>query len=230
MDYKQNNTCVKYLFSILLLLLIYGCQSNGYYFENKRFFEFKHSYSGQDTLLVSDYVFYGINQIDLNNHEVISLNEDSLVGLFKFSIQNLKIPLHFSLSTTNKLNEDFERNPALKYKGMKLKTLLLSNNIKNNQTILLPIINFNFNKSHSAHPAGRDPYPHYVCHLTLAVFIVKDEEVIYYKQMSHAEIVDGEFHPYPYEDFNIPISQEKWDGLVREVMKEYIERVVWGKC
>ena len=30
-------------------------------------------------------------------------------------------------------------------------------------------------------------------------------------------------HPYEYEDFNIPISKEHWEGLFREVMKEYIK-------
>ena len=55
--------------------------------------------------------------------------------------------------------------------------------------------------------------------------MVKNNRVIYYKQMRYVEKVYSKNHSYDFEDFYIPIAQKHWNGLVREVMKEYIERL-----
>lgn len=59
------------------------------------------------------------------------------------------------------------------------------------------------------------------CEVTLAVFVVKNRDVLYYKQVRHNEIVKDKDHTHAYEDFFIPISTSTWDEMVRNVMKEY---------
>ena len=214
------------LFILTMVLLFFSCMSNGYNLKQRRFYNFESSYNKTDTMYLSDFIFYNLQDLGgLNNYREIYLNEDSLFSLFKISINKLDLPLIIADENKNLKTTDCIKNPLLKYKKIKKDSLFSIANKNLNKLSLVPIIYLNYTSRTHITISGADPYPHYLCFLNIALFVISDNKVIYFKNMYHVEIVDAEYHPYKFEDFHIPIPQEHWDGLVREVMREYIERM-----
>jgi len=219
---------LKYIIAILAsIIIIYSCKSkNGYLYEQKGYYNFEPTYNRNDSLYLSDYILYSLHS--KSGHDKfgsVNLNDDSLFNIFKASLKRLDLPIKYNTVNNNKLTDEFIRNHFLKYKNIDKEYIKRMTKQLNGKTAVIPIILKLFNKFTNVSSGGADTYPSYICHFSLAVFIIKNNKIIYYKQMRHVESVYGEFHPYKYEDFHIPIPHEHWDGLVREVMKEYIERM-----
>jgi len=177
-------------------------------------------------MYLSDYILYNLQILGgLNNYSEIYLNEDSLFSLFKISINKLDLPLIIADENKNLKTPDFINNPLLKYKKINKNSLFSIANNNPNKLSIIPILRQNFTTSTHKTTSGADPYPHYLCSLNIALFVISDNKVIYFKNIFHMESVYAEYHPYKFEDFHIPIPQEHWDGLVREVMREYVERM-----
>lgn len=208
------------------LLLIYSCTSkSGYIYKQKRFYHFETSYNINDTLHLSDYILYGLyDQVGLKNFDIVYLNDDSLFNKFIDSFELLELPLNLNNAHNNKITESFLKNRYSRYKKIDKDYIKAIAKKQDEKTFIIPIIFKYFKSIRHGGIAGADTYPTFYCHFSLAVFIIKNNKIIYYKQMRHVESVDSEFHPYKFEDFKIPIPQEHWDGLVKEVMREYIER------
>lgn len=226
---------MRHFFYILVIISsALSCKlSHSYIPDEERFYTFVESYSSLDTLNIENFIMYG--SADMGGlHDPwrkVDLNSDSLIQIFKKSISHIKgINLHFNDSLKNKKNSSHYANPSLQYKKIDKEAIISLASKDNNSTSLIPVIQFAFNASRWSGSGQFDTYPTLICHFNIAIFIVKNQDIIYSKQMRYVEKVDGEFYPYIFEDFYIPIPQLHWDGLVREVMKEYIERMVWKDC
>lgn len=224
---------MKYTIPIaLFFVIISGCKlSKTYKPDEKRFYVFNNTYSSSDSLYFQNYVLYAIaRKGELVAEDTrVRLNSDSLIKVFKNSISQLKeVRMNIDTSTPllNRVNSSYFSNPEFRYKLYDKDYIISLANKEKDVISFVPVVGLLYDTFRSASlGAGADTYPMLICHLSIAVFIIKNEEILYYKQMRYVESVDGEFHPYAYHDFNIPIPQEHWDGLVREVMKEYIERL-----
>jgi hypothetical protein len=228
---------MKLFLYIGILVLLAACHTvtNGYYHSQRKSYHFEEKYFKADTLRFQYYIINGMATAGGNGRHYWSpvnhLNFDSLFNHVEKSLIKLDIPILIEKNLINKYTKNLYSynktvNPTNQQK-INIDTLKSIVNTKgNNELIFIPIVNFYFDQVRTgAGPAGLDPYPTFVCHLTISIFIFRNNEIIYHKRMRHTEMVDAEYHPFSYLDFKIPIPQEHWDGLVREVMKEYIEQL-----
>jgi len=209
------------------VLLFNSCFSKtGYVYKQRRFYHFESYYSNKDTLYMNDFIMYGINtKNSIKNYIEVNINYDSLINIFKHSLINTDAPIILEKSRQNLGISIFKENHMGKFRKINKDDLFEIAKINTNNFKLIPVIRLNFTTSTGLTTSGADTYPHFLCFLDIAIFVIKNNKIVYFKNMTHMESVDGEFHPYKYEDFHIPIPQEHWDGLVREVMKEYMERL-----
>jgi hypothetical protein len=211
------------LFYLSMLFLIFGCNSSIYNYTNRKHYTFEKSYKSNDSLLFEKYILFGLSFEGLKNRK-IAIENDSIMNIFIHSINKLGLPIQTSNKIENIEQLNCTTGKILKYKNINKKCLKESFIQKKYKAYILPIISLSFGKSTHLSTAGADKYPHFVVILDVAIFIIKNDEVYYYKQMSYVESIDSEYHPYKFEDYKIPIPQKHWDGLVKEVMREYLER------
>lgn len=213
------------LLFLFILLLVHACgykkTQSGYLYNIKeaRSFLFNDSYKVEDTIYITDYVLYSFDQNRMKNKIIIS-NEDSFLNLVKSGFQ--KLPLLWSMANenSNKSNEAFERNKLQRFN--EIDTILIKEIANNSEysKILIPVITFNYLNIGFASNHGD-----YLKYLKVSVFIIENNTIIYSSSFYHVEDVYSGSHPYNYKDYHIPIPQEHWDGLIKEVMKEYTERL-----
>ena len=221
----------KYLqLMLLIFVLLIGCKfSKTYIPDQRRFYIFDKTYSSLDTVVIENYILYGVEHTKTlyNSWKKVELNSDSLIRIIKESINQIEgINFIFNDSLKNKKNKSFYLNPRLEYKKTDKEDIILLASEDTNVVSLIPIVLKSFGVTRDPSlGAGEYTYPELICHLSLAVYMVKNNKIIYFKQNRYVEIIHRKKHPYEYEDFFIPITQKHWDGLVREVMKEYIERL-----
>lgn len=210
----------------LLFLILCSCTSNSYYFQNKNNYILQGNYSN-DSLVLRNYILFGTYRRERLDYEIARLDNDSLFNIFKLSLEELQIPIKIDDRNINLSNKNIIDKYQSRYKnldGEYLKQVVNSTNKK--MKVIIPVIKFNYYiDSHLDIAGPNDDY--FICHFSLSIFIVHNNEIVYYKKMRHKESKDMEHYPYSYNSFhlNIPIPQEQWDGLVNEVMKEYIERL-----
>lgn len=212
--YRQN-----ILGFIICFLVLNSCVTEmGYYKHHQRRFIFEPIYNHSDTLIMSNYVLYGNSFRHSKNHKV-EHNDDSLFNILKGSFSKLAIPLINDTPYINKTSEEFENNIYQKYnKNFENAILNLAAEGNKDNWQLIPVVTFNY---HIYHIAGYN----LLTDLLISLFIVHQNEIKYYKHLRypHSESIDGsppkEAHSW------LPIPQEHWDGIVKDVMKEYIERL-----
>ena len=213
-----------YIIGFFSCLLFFSCSYHGFYFDNKRNHQAKESYSN-DTLFLSDYILFGTYSQKRLNYGIVRLKSDSLFTIFEKSIKKTQLPISINnnRNVSNKRIIDKYHSRAKHIKAENIKVYTKASKMGNSKRVIIPVIKFNFNTDNHCSDAGCDTY--YVVHLSLAIFILENNEVIYYKKMRHEEKLDDDNIPDYYNYYNVPIPKEKWDKLVLDVMKEYIERL-----
>jgi hypothetical protein len=219
-----------YIVFILLTVVIFNScyvinSTNGFRLRNKEHYHFELNYSKKDTIIVSDFIMYGIEKHDEYNvtSSYVKTNIDSLFNIIKNKVNDLNIPLLFDFVNINIHNPDFIKNQYLEYKKINFTDILSSANKFENKSVLFPIIRISYSSSTMSESSLDEHY----CNIQLAIFIIKNGKITYFKHMSHVESVDSESYTFLYTDpnFTIPIPQHNWDGLVQEVLREYIYRL-----
>lgn len=207
----------------LLFLFIHSCANNKNFLGQKHYSYFESKYDALDSLYIKDYIVYSASK-ERNYILRVLANHDSTFQMFKTLLGQMDVPLKVKDGGENLQRLSFFGHEQLTYPDIN-KSLILKSALEfENKYVLFPIV-LNFYKrlnSFDAQSHGSERYGNYI---TMAVFIVKNGQVVYYKQVRHLEIVEESKHPYAYEDFFIPISQDLWDGLVKEVMRDYIARL-----
>ena len=208
---------------LLIIVITSSCNSIHSYRREKKHFYFEEFYSASDSLLLSDFIIYGISE-EPKFRLKIQLKDDSLINILKSSL--IKLPLNFSQTEDNNNydNLSFFSGEYLTYEDINKSLLFKTANSYSDKKIIFPIL-LKYYKQRTNFDPARTVYPRFYCHLTLAVLVVENCEVLYYKQVRHQEIVNAEHHQFEFEDYHVPIAQKHWDELVQEVMKEYIERL-----
>ena len=222
LNYKNMSRFILTIVSTAIILL-FGIFSSCsvYNYQNRFHHSFLKSYDISDSLFLDDIICYGFT-VEKFSFRNVKVERDSLSKIFINSLAKLNLPIDL---TSNKYTIHNKRCINGNYtKKRNIDIECLKNIVsRKNEYILLPILELSFNKSYNVNAAGSDMY--LTTLISISIFIFKNDEIVYYKQMSHSERVDNESHPYSYTDFNIPIPQKHWDGLVKEAMKEYIERL-----
>ena len=208
--------------SVLLLTLFIGsCSYHGFYYENRRNHVLQETYSN-DTLVLGDYILFGTYRRKGLDYGNVTLNNDSLFNIFKKSINKTGLTICFGDKGKNLSNKKIIERYHSRAKHISPEDINVYANIKDNpnsKRIIIPVIKFNFYTDRTTTGSGGD----YITHLSLAIYVLEKNNVVYYKKMRHMEKQhDLSAH---LNDFQVPILQEKWDKLVLDVMKEYIERL-----
>ena len=221
LNFKKMNRSILVIAVVLLILVVFN--SCGVYRQKDRMRQtFLKTYNLSDSLFLNDIICFGLSGEGLR-YRNINVDRDSLSKIFVNSLVKLNLPVNITPEKTRIYNKRCINGEYVRKKNIDFECLKKLRRRNNNEYTILPIIELMFSKSYNVNAAGSDTY--YITLLCISIFIFKNDEVVYYKQMGHSERVDSEFHPYSYTDFNIPIPQKHWDGLVREVMKEYIDRL-----
>lgn len=218
----KNTYLIIGLFLITLLTSIFNsCQLN-----NRGVF-FLDDYNQKDSLQIQKYILFSTYERKRLNYGIVRSDSDSLFEIFKNSLIKLDLPIDLDSKSKNIVNQRIINNYHSSYNVIDRidydSIISYLGEVNLDENILLPLIKFNYMKSHDASSAGVDVY--YIGQLTIVFFIIKNNNVIYANEAFHSERVDSEYHPYAYSDFNIPIPQEDWDNLVKKIMREYTERL-----
>lgn len=205
----------------LLCVCIGSCSYHGFYYENRRNYVFQEAYSN-DSLELGDYILFGTYRRKGLDYGNVTLNNDSLFTIFKKSINKTGLTICFGDKGKNLSNKKIIERYHSRAKHISPEDINVYANIKDNpnsKRIIIPVIKFNFYTDRTTTGSGGD----YITHLSLAIYVLEKNNVVYYKKMRHMEKQhDLSAH---LNDFQVPILQEKWDKLVLDVMKEYIERL-----
>jgi hypothetical protein len=217
-----------FLFISILIGLFFSSftYNKGYKLENQKHFHFEPTYSKNDTLIISDYIIYGNTKpcvpCELNNY--LKIKTDSLFSILKNVLLETKLPLKFQKTNANLVRYEIEKNINLKFKRIYFTEIIPSTQIFENKSVLFPIISLVYD---SYTTGDFETKPRHFCYFRIAVFVFKNGKLTYYKQVRHNERVDAKTFKYQITDrnFNIPIPQQHWDGMVQEVMREYFNRL-----
>lgn len=213
------------------LFILSSCGTNGFYFENKKNYHFQESYTN-DSLYIGDYVMFGTYMRRRLNYGVVRLNNDSIFSVFSQAVKSTSLPTTIQSNGRNLSNQQIISSFQSRARHISKNTiidLVKTYRIDNSSKLVIPVVKFNFSTRSYGGPEGLTTY--YITNLSLSVFILENNEIIYYKKMRYDEVRDDdEYIPYYLDYIHLPIPQERWDGLVQEVMKEYIERIVWKDC
>lgn len=207
----------------LVLFITYSCNTVQSYRSETKHFHFEEFYNSSDSLLLADYIIYGISE-NQNFRLKIELNDDSLFNILKSSLSKQQLNINYEDENHNYSNLSFFSDEYLTLKKINKSILFKSASDYPDKKLIFPVL-LKYYKHRTNFDASVTVYPRFYCQITLAVFVVQNCEVLYYKQVRHEEIVNKEYHPFEFEDFHIPISQQDWDDMIKEVMKEYIERL-----
>jgi len=193
----------------VLTLLLGGCsliETRSYI---KRPLLFRENYNLDDTISVGFY----------QEHANAWKPPDSLYNHVRIGLENSGLSVHFSESGGQKFFYDFERNSGIMRRNIDLEQVIQAANacLDCTSPVLIPIINVRYER------LSADSATEFMCFITLYVFLVQNDEIIYYKERRMWQ----EGNEENYNNYDFPVPQEKWDRLVREAMKEYIERLVW---
>lgn len=225
---------MKLIICFFILFVVYSCTNSGYYFGFKERVELKEKYELEEIYL-NDYIMYGSQYQRTSNPKYgrISLKSDSLFNLFKDAVSNLGLPVEVNKNNSNRMSGKFLKYNELDHKYPEDKGLAYIISVvgdTQNKTVMVPLISKLYERYWAVNSAGSDTYPYFICRMYFTVFLVRNKEIIYSKQLRYVETIDSEFHDFEFHDFHIPIPQKHWDGLFREVMKEYIQRLEWEGC
>lgn len=207
------------------IFMLSSCGSQGYYFENKRNYHFQESYTN-DSLYVGDYVMFGTYMRERLNYGMVRLNNDSISSVFSQAVKGTSLPISFQNNGRNLSNQQIISSFQSRARHVSKNTiidLIKTIRIDNSSKVIIPVIKFNYHTYNGGSVAGVTKY--FVTNLSLSIFIIENNEIIYYKKMRYEVRADDEHISRYHKYYPLPIPQEKWDGLVKEVMREYIERL-----
>jgi hypothetical protein len=208
---------------ILVIVLAISCGLNKRPVDERQYFLFQENFNDKDTLYIKDFILYNTSKgrdYRLN----IRMHEDSIFTIIKSALNKLNLNIEQVEQGHNYAALSFFSEEHLTYDHINKSLLFKSASTLPGKYVLFPVLLIYHERLVNL-DATRPGFPKFSCSLSLAIFIVKDDEVVYYKQSRYNKTVKKDDHPYDYEEFIIPVPEERWDGLVREVMKEYIERL-----
>ncbi len=214
------------IFSLLSSLLI-SCST---YNEVGSFrWKVRGSFSKLDTLYFSDYIL--CNSQDYSEDEgfafsarkrVTPINQDSVVTIFKRSLNLVNMNTAFDSVLENHCDMEFHRNYPVRIGKIDEKRIIQIAKLSGQKTVLVPF--FRINQRTNVIVRGAPAMSHSIhktSFLTLILMIVRDDQIIYRKGYwySVGATVEEKTDPYP------PIEQIYWDNLVRLAMEDYMKRL-----
>lgn len=210
-------------FLVLLFVMASSCSYNKNFIGQKHYSVVQESYQPNDTIYLKDFTVYSTSMYR-DYRLKVEHHGDSLFNVFKSGINKLNLNLRNVEGGRNYAQLSFFSDAHLSYQKINRSLIFKSASQFPDKTIIFPVI-LNYHRLFKDFDRSSHHFPKFGYYLTLAVFIVKNKEVLYFKQTRHFVLVNHRDHPFKFEDFHIPIPQEKWDELVKEVMHEYIERL-----
>jgi hypothetical protein len=213
-----------YIILLSILFKIYGCSKA---LTNQRSkFIFEKSYLVNDSICIKEFVinsYYLSNVVDFKNFNQVDsvqkdLNNDSILYILKKTLTSLDVPIKFMEESININDSVFIKNLTLSFYDFdleKIKSIRCEHNLS--LIPILSIINEKFNDDSFI------PYRSISKRVRLSVFILKNEDIVYYKSNRISSILRCSTNDCKLED--VVIGQDLWDDLVYQVMRQYIKRL-----
>lgn len=214
-----------YFSNLIILFLITGCSKTPFFEKNRKYHKTKKKYN-VEILHIDHYVMQSIfSPGTIIENTVEDLNEDSVFNIFSSSLSNLDLSITYNGTLDNIADKKFHDNPYMKYKKIDINRILTMCNGKRDQLIMFPIISYinfyskPFSISGSSNIVTFEKI--YNTSLSISIFLIKNEEIIYFKSMFIKE------SHYMNEEIteHYRFSKDRWDELVRLVMLDYMERL-----
>jgi hypothetical protein len=214
--------------AMLFLLSTNSCvtKHESFYVRQKRFHLISDAYIKKDSVIFQNYfLFTQARDSNYGESEFVENNSDSLVNILNESMKKLpEIYLSISKDLKNQFSESFYNIKYMDIRRFPLDSIINLGRANENVVSMVPIISIHHILSTNSSLQGWSD-PEFLCFLSIAVFMIKNGKIIYYKQMFHQEKIEASKHSYPFYWYNLPIPQETWNSLVLEVMHDYIERL-----
>ena len=204
---------------MLFTLLLQGCSP--YTHKNKRHYVIKQSYNENEVIYLENYVLCSTSR-NTWKVEPIEINEDSLISIFKASLENLDVLIQYNPDKQNYCDSTFWQNPNLYAKKIDENKIIEIANSKNGELKMVPVINIDnsFRSHFFITPSRATGEGRYVDKfLIILIYLVRGEEIIYFKSMFYGESKESHLSILNH------VHQENWDKLVELVMRDYIKRL-----
>ena len=214
---------VVFFLIVLFFLLVNSCSYNTNFMGQKLHAYVGDHYYADQTLYIKDFIIYS-STVSRDYRLKVESKGDSLFAIFKTGLDQLDLNLRYIEDGRNYAQLSFFTDEHLTYEKINKSLIFKSASQFPDKTIVFPVI-LNFYKIFQDFDMSSNYYPKLAYYLAVAVIVVKNKKVLYFKQTRHLEFVSQKNHLHKYEDFHFPIPQEKWNSLVLEVMRDYVERL-----
>jgi hypothetical protein len=219
---------------VLLLAFSVSCTPNKHFFKKSRGkWVTKKSYNAQDVLVLNNYGIYNsINEeLLIPNKEPFPVNKDSLLLVFDKSLNRIGLKNISIEYTNNIIDSALYLQTAVRirhFDEIYIDSLAESSPGK---IKIVPVVyahnQYTFAASFSSGGLFSSNGWFFVTYLSLFVFVIKEDEIIYSRQIQFAS--DQVWANSKNEILAVPplaaVRQEHWDELVRLAMKDYIKRM-----
>lgn len=194
---------------LLAALILSACAIGDTEFNANRKFPFQESYNLDDTISVGFY----------QEHSNAWKPPDSIFNHFRIALKNSGLPIHFSETTGSNQIYDFENVPFLKSREINEQKIISTANscVNCSNLVMVPIVSVRYEAF------TIDSEPEFGCIVSVKIFLVQNEKIIYFVESGFLEPGKEE----NFRNYDFPIPQGKWDRLARELMINYIKRLLW---
>ena len=215
----------KIIFSLILLSNLFSsCSSPRYIRKSEKLVKAVYS---TDTIIIHNYYFYHnvTNSWGIVQEHLHSIDEDSIISIFKNSLNRVSLSMSFDKGVTNAIDNSFHGNWRKPFDD-ELVRKITSSIAQDNKLYLVPLIKLenNFQTGMYFTSSGSAGGSRYLMRgkLSLIIYIVKNNSILYCR----SGLFLSDLYPsYDMRETIHTLTQKDWDELVALVMKDYIERL-----
>jgi hypothetical protein len=222
-----------------LLLCACAYQDGFLAFPKHRFVFLKH-YNSKDTLIVKDYLVFGMRSRlpgeDPDKSFPWGCDGDSVFNVFKKYLIASNIPMRFETGGVNRVDDTtsiFSVFPRIFKPGVFGDGVIKRRHFKDvaaltkgypGQLVLVPAVRVQHHIEYGT-VGSRYSGLYFILNLAFSVFIFKDMELVYYKSLSHSNDFAGTYQVTEYNVCEVPIRENIIERIVKQAMIDYVKRM-----
>lgn len=212
------------LFLCLLSTVISSCRHHPYQTTYKRHQVKNDVYREGEEVYIGDFVVCKNLRKRFKHYEFPG-NHDHYIENFLHALETTQMTIKVKDSMQNHCDKGFTKNHTLSKRKMDVEDFPLLFQIRNKGIHLIPLIHIDnmwestFYMTSTGMSGVTGTGKQRTTFLTMAIYIYRDAELVYRKQMWYRAIPRDIYEDFE-EDFNL--QQGHWEALVRKVLDEYI--------
>jgi hypothetical protein len=237
---SQNNK--KFRLRYLLIVLLFVVNSCGLFFwhyegqfyatTTKGYYIFEEQYNAEDTLIIKDYLIIGIQE---PKHQggvgKLDCGADSVFSIYKRALKNTGLPIIFDLNGVNRVNDT--TSVFNQFPGLFSVSIIHKRDVHHvrdlakdydDKLVLIPVVHTYLSIPYTSLERNYSG-SYYKGFLCFNVFIFKNQELIYRKDLSYTDEFRGKYQIDKYDACDVVIPIEVIDSLVHYVMLDYKKRL-----